>query len=67
MTSFFVSVLDGSSAVGLCLLVCNVCSLIISFIYMHDNGLNFEHLTKEKGLKYLFIREYCEKLLLGTP
>ena len=36
----------------------------VNILLLYDNGLNFEHFTKEK---HLFIREYCEKLLLGSP
>ena len=55
MTSVFFTVINGSSAVELCLLACNGYSLMISlyiYIYIYDNGLNFEHFCKEKGLKY---------------
>ena len=47
MTTYFFTVLDGGSAVELCLLACNIYSLMISFLYI--NGLNVEHFTKEKG------------------
>ena len=44
------------------LLVCNVYLLITdaNILLLYDNGLNFEHLTKKKGV--LNIMEYCKKL-----